>query len=277
MGGIATAARLARAGHRVTVVEKCEKSGGRCDQMNLQGYRFDTGATLFMMPELYAETFSALGERMEDRLDLRRIDPTYALCFQDNSQLRLTSDMIKMKEQLEAIEPGSFEHMLRYLAEGRAHFQLSLPSVITRDFRRLGDFINPRMIPVFLGLRSFTRHSDYAGRFFKSPKLQMAFTFQDMYMGLSPYESPATYSLLQYTELCDGLYYPAGGMYRVAETLTDIAEKLGVRFLYNSPVKKIMVEGDKATGVDAGRWTNIKGRHPGGKRRPGVCLPRTAA
>ena len=63
----------------------------------------------------------------------------------------------------------------------------------------------------------------------------MAFTFQDMYMGLSPYESPATYSLMQYTELADGLWYPMGGMYRVAEALTGIAEKLGVRFPVQCP------------------------------------------
>jgi phytoene dehydrogenase-like protein len=76
IGGIATAARLAQSGYRVTVLEKCEKSGGRCGQMIVRGHRFDTGATLFMLPELYAETYAALGERMEDQLDLRRIDPT---------------------------------------------------------------------------------------------------------------------------------------------------------------------------------------------------------
>ena len=250
IGGIATAARLARNGLQVTVVEKCEKSGGRCSRMTVQGHRFDTGATLFLMPELYAETYAALGERMEEVLDLRRIDPTYHLYFQDNSQLQLTSDLHEMMAQLEAMELGSFERMLHYLAEGRHHYELSLPNVIDRDFRSLTEFINPRMISIFLRLKSLTRHTRYASRFFKTPKLQMAFTFQDMYMGLSPYKSPATYSLMQYTELSDGLYYPLGGMYRIAETLTGIAEKLGVRFLYNAPVEKILVDGGRATGVE---------------------------
>ncbi len=105
IGGIATAARLAKNGYRVTVVEKCERSGGRCGQMILQGYRFDTGATLFMMPELYAETYAALGESMNDLLDLKRVNPTYHLYFQDNSQLQLTSDLHEMMAQVEAIEP----------------------------------------------------------------------------------------------------------------------------------------------------------------------------
>ncbi len=249
IGGIATAARLAKKGFQVTVVEKCEKSGGRCGQMTLEGHRFDTGSTLFMMPELYAETYIALGENMNEQLDLRRINPTYHLTFQDNSQLRLNSDLHEMMEQVESIEPGSFTRLLHYLAEGRSHYELSLPNVIDRDFRSLGEFINPRMILIFFRLRAMTEHAKYASRFFKSPKLQMAFTFQDMYMGLSPYESPATYSFMQYTELSDGLFFPIGGMYRITESLTAIAEKLGARFLYNTPVEKILVDGDQATGI----------------------------
>jgi phytoene desaturase len=250
IGGIATAARLARNGYRVRVFEKNEKTGGRCGQMTIQDYRFDTGATLFLMPELYAETYTALDERMEDHLDLCRIDPTYHLFFQDDSQLQLTSDMHEMMAQLEAIEPGSYEHMLHYLGEGRHHYELSIPNLIGRDFRSLTEFINPRMIVLFLRLKAFTQHINYAKRFFKTPKLQMAFTFQDMYMGLSPYESPATYSLMQYTELSDGLYYPKGGMYRIVETLTGIGKKLGVEFVYNAPVRKIMVDGGRATGLE---------------------------
>ena len=249
IGGIATAARLARHGYRVTVVEKNEIPGGRCGQMIVEGHRFDTGATFFLMPELYAETFAALGERMEDHLDLRRVDPTYHLYFQDNSQIQLTSDLQGMLKQLEAIEPGSFKHMLRYLGEGRHFYELSMHNLLGRDFLNLFQFINPRMLLLFLRLRALTPHSRFIARFFKTPKLQMAFTFQDMYMSLSPYESPAVYSLMQYTELSDGLYYPIGGMYRVTEELIAIAEKLGVEFIYNAPVEKILVDGKRATGL----------------------------
>jgi phytoene desaturase len=215
----------------------------------VDGYNFDTGATLFMMPDLYAQTFAALGECMQDHLDLRRIDPTYHLIFPDLSQLQLTSDLQQMRTHLEAIEPGSFERMLHYLGEAGRIYDLSLPKVLGRDYRSLPEFINPRMLQLFLQVKALTRHTDYVGQFFKDPRLQMAFTFQDMYMGLSPYESPATYSLMQYTELADGLWYPMGGMYRVVEVLTGIAEKLGVHFIYNAPVEQILVDGAAATGV----------------------------
>ena len=86
IGGIATAARLARAGYQVTVVEKNKQPGGRCGFIHKDGYNFDTGATLFMMPELYAQAFADLGERMEDYLDLFRVDPTYNLHFPTHHQ-----------------------------------------------------------------------------------------------------------------------------------------------------------------------------------------------
>jgi phytoene desaturase len=197
IGGIATAARLARRGCQVTVLEKNEIPGGRCGHMRVDGHTFDTGATLFMMPDLYSGTFAALGERIQDYLDLRRIDPTYRLTFPDDSQLQLTSDMQQMRTRLEAIEPGSFECLLRYLGEAGRIYDLAMPRMLGRDFRSLTEFINPRMLRLFLEVKALTRHTDYVRRFFKDPRLQMAFTFQDMYMGLSPYESPATYSLMQ--------------------------------------------------------------------------------
>src|SRR5512135_1908735 len=115
LGGIVAAARLARSGYAVTVVEKTATPGGRCSQLVRDGHRFDIGPTLLLMPEVFAETYTALGERMEDHLDLRRVDPTYRVAFDDGTQLSLTADLNSMQTQLEAIEPGSFRGLLRYL------------------------------------------------------------------------------------------------------------------------------------------------------------------
>src|SRR5512146_3042862 len=104
IGGIATAARLARHGFDVTVLEKNEKPGGRANQIIRDGHRFDTGPTLFLMPEVWAETFAALGESMSDHLQLKRIDPTYKIYFEDGVRLELTSDIGSMQTQLEKIE-----------------------------------------------------------------------------------------------------------------------------------------------------------------------------
>jgi phytoene desaturase len=258
IGGIAVAGRLARRGYDVTVVEKNAVPGGRLNKLVQDGHRFDVGPSLFLMPQTYAATYAALGERMEDHLDLQRVDPTYHLHFDDGSKLLLSADLNRMQEQLEAIEPGSFDGLLRYLVEGHRHFHLSLDRFVGKNFYTPFDEFNPANLPLLFQLKALTMHYDNIGNYFTHPKLKAAFTFQNMYLGLSPYEAPATYSLLQYTELADGVWFPLGGMYRIIESLVSIAEGHGARFLYRSPVERIAVEGGRATGVVLEDGTEMK-------------------
>ncbi len=249
MGGIATAARLARHGYQVTVLEKGKRAGGRCDRLVRDGHHFDTGPTLFLMPEIYAQAFADLGERMEDHLELRRVDPTYHIHFADGSTLAQTSDLNEMQVQLEAIEPGSFGGFLRYLYEGHRHYKLALPHLVERSFHNLLEFCSLKNLFLLFRLKLLAKHYDNIGNYFYDHRLKAAFTFQDMYLSLSPYEAPATYSLLQYAELVGGVWFPLGGMGRIVEALTSIAEKSGGRFMYNAPVEQINVDGRQATGI----------------------------
>jgi phytoene desaturase len=249
VGGIAVAAQLARRGYDVTVLEKTTAPGGRCNQIVQDDHRFDVGPSLFLLPQVYAQTYAALGERMEDHLDLKRIDPTYHIHFEDETVLQLSANINWMQKQLEAIEPGSFGGFLRYLAEGHHHLEIALDRFLTKNFYTLHDQVNPGNISLLAELKLLRRHYDNLGNYFRDEKLKAVFSFQDVYMGLSPYESPAAYSMLQYTELADGVWFPIGGMYRIVESLTAIAEGHGARFVYESPVKQIVVESNRATGV----------------------------
>lgn len=249
IGGLAIAARLARDGYRVTVLEKNARPGGRTAMLERDGYRFDTGPTLFLMPAVFAETYTALGERMEDHLDLIHLDPTYRVHFHDGSTLDLTPDLIRMREQLEAIEPGSFGGFLRFLSEGYRHYHVSLQRFVGRNFQSIFDYFSPANLPLIIQLKALDKHYTNTSRYFQTPQLRAAFSFQNMYLGLSPYDALATYSLLQYTELADGVWFPRGGLYRVIESLAAIAEGLGVRFRYNTPATRITVDGTRATGV----------------------------
>jgi phytoene desaturase len=163
--------------------------------------------------------------------------------------LQLSADINWMQEQLEAIEPGSFGGFLRYMAEGHRHLDIALDRFLTKNFYTLYDQVNPGNISLLTELKLLRKHYDNLGNYFQDEKLKAVFSFQDVYMGLSPYESPAAYSMLQYTELADGVWFPIGGMYRIVESLTSIAEGHGARFVYESPVKQIVVEGSRATGV----------------------------
>src|SRR5512139_2038014 len=241
IGGIATAGRLARSGYEVTVVEKTSQPGGRCNQIVKDGHRFDVGPTLFLMPEVFEETYAALGEKMSDHLDLKRIDPTYTVRFDDGTSLALTSNIGSMQTQLEAIEPGAFGGFLHYLSEGQQNYRLSLQKFVGRNFTNYFQYFSLANLPLLFKLKALVKHYNNVDHYFKHPHLKAAFTFQNMYLGLSPYDAPATYSLLQYTELAEGIWFPMGGMYAGIQALTKVAEKLGVKFIFNSPVKKINV------------------------------------
>jgi phytoene desaturase len=249
IGGIAVAARLAQAGYRVTVVEKNAEPGGRCGRLVREGHRFDTGPTLFLMPEVFAETYTALGHSMQDHLDLCRVDPTYQIRFSDGLELSMTADLERMQTQLEAIEPGSFGGYLSYLNEGYRHYQISLKRFVGRNFYSLLDYFSPANLPLLFQLKALKKHYPNVGNYFSDPHIRAVMTFQNMYLGLSPYEAPATYSLLQYTELADGVWFPMGGLYRVIESLVSIAETHGVQFMYNAPVEEIEVSTERVTGI----------------------------
>jgi phytoene desaturase len=249
IGGIATAARLAKLGYDVTVLEKEATPGGRCNQIMRDGHRFDIGPTLFLMPEIWEETFAALGEKMRDHLQLRRIDPTYKVHFDDGLQLELTSDIGKMQVQLEKVEKTAFTGFLNYIAEGSKHYKMSVEKFVGRNFYSLLDYFSLGNLPLLFQLKALEKHYTNTSRFFKDERLKAAFTFQNMYLGLSPYDAPATYSLLQYTELAEGVWYPLGGLYAGIQALVKIAERLGVKFIYNAPVKRILTGKDKVLGV----------------------------
>ena len=249
IGGIAAAAHLARRGVHVTVLEKNSHPGGRCDRFSRDGHHFDTGPTLLVMRLVFEAEFTELGIPLREALNLQRVDPTYHLVFDDGSGLALTSDLAAMREQLEAIEPGSYQGFLRYVEEGHRHYHLAMARLVNRDFRRAGDFFNLRNLPLLHQVRPLVPHYGHMAAFFTNPRLKAVFTFQDVYMGLSPFEAPATFSMMPYTELAHGVWYPRGGMYRTAEALVEIAQRAGVEFVFDTAAARIEVSGNHAQGV----------------------------
>jgi phytoene desaturase len=258
IGGITAASHLAQRGCHVTVIEKNDQPGGRVDFIRRGGHIFDTGPTLLVMPLLYRAEFQALGTALEDALDLMRVDPTYHLVFDDGSQLQLTSDLKSLGSQLEAIEPGSTDGLLRYLEEGHRHYYQGIKGFVQRDFRTFFDFVDFQSLQLISQVKPFTKHYHNMRRYFRSRRLKSAFTFQDVYMGLSPFDGPATFSLMPYSELAHGVYYPKGGMYTIVEALMAIAQKAGVEFIFNEEVQHIHTQGNRVTGLASVEYPDLK-------------------
>ena len=154
-----------------------------------------------------------------------------------------------MREQLESVEKGSFDKFLRYMQEGQRHYNLGMERLVNRDFRSASEFFTLSNIPLLFEIKPLIRHYSNMSAYFEHPRLKTAFTFQDVYMGLSPFEAPATFSMMPYTELAHGVWYPKGGMYQVVETLMTLARNAGVEFIFDTTVQRIDINGTRARGV----------------------------
>lgn len=250
IGGICAAIHLAKKNFHVIVYEKNPHPGGRCDWIEREGHHFDTGPTLMVMGKVYEAEFKSLGASIHNLLDLQQVDPTYRLVFDDGSQLALTSDMHSLRDQLEAIQPGSFQGFLEYHQEGERHYRLAMKRLVNKDFRHFSDFFSLSNLPLLFQVKALENHYANMSAYFDNPRLKAAFTFQDVYMGLSPFEAPATFSLMPYTELEHGVWYPRGGMYSIVEALMSLAYQAGVEFSFDTTVEKINVDGKWAVGLD---------------------------
>jgi phytoene desaturase len=249
VGGLATANYLARNGYQVEIYEKNGNAGGRCGQLTQDGHRFDLGATLLMMPSIYRQVLSELGIDLEKDLETTPLDPVYKLYFGDGTDFTFTPNEEKMKEQLEAIEPGSFSKYQDYVKEGYEFFKLAANDLLGKNFENIWQFINLKNIGLLLKLKTYLNHTGYVKRFFSDRRLQMAFTFQNIYVGQSPFEAPAFFSMLPGAEITEGAFFPKGGMHRIVETLMQLAEKQNVVIHYKKPVERIITNGNSVDGV----------------------------
>mmetsp|Transcript_16493 Transcript_16493/g.15815 ORF Transcript_16493/g.15815 Transcript_16493/m.15815 type:complete len:582 (+) Transcript_16493:95-1840(+) len=249
VGGLVSSALLSRSGLDVLLVEKNERCGGRMNSEYLfvkenqhssaSQYRFDVGPSLLLLPDIYKKTFEILGTNIEDHVELLKVEPFYRVYFEeDGTFAEISSNEEKMKAITNEIEANSYEKFIDYLKTAGDFLRFGLPTVIEEkpDFTHFGSFLSAS-IKIF-PLRS---HDSMLRHYFKTDKMRAMMSFQDLYIGLSPYESPAIFSLLQALELERGIYYPKGGFQKVAQALTSIAEKSGVSLINNCTVEGIHV------------------------------------
>ncbi|KAH6671915.1 hypothetical protein B0J14DRAFT_594682 [Halenospora varia] len=251
VGGIATAARLAKAGFKVTVLEKNDFTGGRCSLIKHAGYRFDQGPSLLLLPKLFAETFHDLDTSLStEGVELLKCEPNYNLWFGDGEKFELSSDTAVMKREVEKWEGREgFERYLEWLREAHRHYEISAREVLHKNFTSIFNLLRPTFLVELFRLHPFESIYSRAARYFWTERLRRVFTFGTMYMGMSPFDAPGTYSLLQYTELAEGIWYPVGGFHAVVQALVGVCERLGVDIRLNTPVSTVLTTPDGKTGT----------------------------
>ena len=264
IGGLVTGGLLARTGFKVTILEKNGQTGGRCQSLATRGgFRFDTGPSLLLFPDTYKKTFELLGSRLDDQVQVTKIEPAgYRVHFGDGTDADMFYDLKTMKEQLERMEPGAGEAYDVWIRDAANSLKLGMENFIERDADNLLQLLRlDKLIPMVLKvspLNLLLPHINVLAQKFKDPRLKAMFTFQDLYVGLSPYNAPGVYSLLAGTELLDGVWYPKGGFQNIRQAVQRLAEEQGVQVVTNTEVKKILFEGSTAVGVQLADGTSVK-------------------
>ena len=262
IGGMAAAARLAKEGFRVTVVERNDQAGGRARVWKEDGYTFDMGPSWYLMPEVFERFFGQFGKKTSDYYRLEKLDPSYRVFFGKGEAHDVGSDREKVKALFDRIEPGGGAKLEKYLAEAAYKYKVAVGEFLYRDYRSLFDFLNWRMMTEGLKLNVLGRLDAAVRRQFGDRRARQILEYAMVFLGTSPNDAPAMYALMSHVDLTQGVFYPLGGMAAVAQGIRRLAEEQGVEFRLGTEAVRIATENGRAVRVEA--------RGPGGA---GVSLP----
>lgn len=251
IGGLAIGALLAKAGNAVTIYEQHAIPGGRAGLLKKDGFIFDTGPSWYLMPEVFAHFFDLLGENITDHLDLVRLDPTYKVFFEHSPALTVHTSLERDAATFNTIEPGAGDALTRYVTQAEHTYKLAMRHFLYTNFEDKTKLLHPQIlknVPQLLGSLGTPIHR-HVSRFVHDQRLQQILEYPMVFLGTSPFDAPAMYSLMSYLDFKQGVYYPKGGMYTIIQALTKIARKNGVDIQYHSPVQAITTYNGHATGI----------------------------
>lgn len=248
IGGLSTAITLAAQGIRVALYEQQESVGGKMSQIVRDGYRWDTGPSVITMRHVFARLFAQAGRRLEDYLDLVPVDPLTRYFYPDGVALDVSRDWPEFAAALEQLAPDDVAGYLRFLAYAADIHRVTGPVFIYDQPPTLGSFL--RVPPTdMLRVDAWSTMHQAISRHVRSPHLRQLLGRFATYVGASPYQAPATLSVVAHVELTGGVWYPRGGIYQIAEAMRRLALELGVSIHNGRGVARILTEAQRAVGI----------------------------
>ncbi|MFY9304239.1 MAG: phytoene desaturase family protein [Rhodoluna sp.] len=256
IAGLASAALLAKAGMKVTLLEAREKVGGRAYIWEKDGFVFDMGPSWYLMPDAFDQFFKLMGTTAEKELKLVKLEPAYQTRNEGRDEkLMIVQDLEKNKALFDSIEPGAGKKLQQYLDSAEETYDLSMKHFLYTNFENTKSFTNKEVLgkaPKFLS-HLVTSLYAFSGKYVKDERLKKILNFPAVFLGASPYDTPSMYHLMTHVDLNVGVFYPMGGFYTLIEAIERIAKQHGVQIKTNSPVSKIQVNDQGiATGVQVG-------------------------
>lgn len=248
IGGLATACLLAAEGCKVTVWEKNDSVGGKMNQFKKDGYRFDTGPSLFTMPFVLEDIFKKCGKSVDDYIEIVSVDPICRYFWNDGVVFDSSVNLPDTLKQIQEFAPQDAESYVKFLGYSADIYQKTADTFLYNPLQKLRDLRKVKKSD-FFKIDAFSTVSNKVDRYFESKYLRQFFKRFTTYNGSSPFIAPATLNVIPYVELCLGGFYIKGGLYKIAEALHKLAEEMDVAFEFNTEIKRILSDNGKATGV----------------------------
>lgn len=259
LGGLAAACTLAARGYRVVLLERNAWLGGKAAVLEERGYRFDMGPTILTLPSVLRRVFAEAGERLEDHLDLIRLDPQWRCFFPDGAVLDLREDVDAMATALEVFAPGtgSADGYRRFLDLSRRQHDISKRFFFWRPVGSLWDLFDarsafqPSMMRALLDLRPGRSVAGTVRAHAADARVAQMLDHFTQYVGSAPDQSPAVLCGIAHMQTDEGVWYPRGGTGAVPRALEALAEGLGVELRCGVGVRRILTDaGGRACGLE---------------------------
>ena len=247
--GLAAATSLAHKGLDVTILEKNSMPGGRARVFQAEGFTFDMGPSWYWMPDVFETYFARFGKKPSDYYDLVRLDPSYTVVFEPDESVDLPAGLENLEKFFESVESGSGTKLREFLKQASYKYDVGINKFVWKPSRSVTEFLSLKLLYDVTRLDVFQSFATHARKFFKHPRLLQIVEFPVLFLGATPENTPAMYSLMNYAEMAMGTWYPMGGMHEIIRAMVSLAEEKGVKILLNQAVQKIDVRNGKATQV----------------------------
>jgi len=247
--GLTSAIELASLGHHVTVFEKNSMVGGRARKFQSNGFTFDMGPSWYWMPHVYDKFFARHGKKVEDYYKLLKLDPGFSVVYGKDNTINVPASFDELVALFENIEKGSGIKLKKFLKKAEVKYNIGMDSLVYKPSHSIFEFINLKVLIGALHLNVFSNFRSYVKKYFSDSRLTRLMEFPVLFLGATPQNTPALYSLMNYSAFSQGTFYPMGGFHEIILGLSKLAKEKGVVINCNSNVDKINVVNRKANEI----------------------------
>ena len=247
--GLTSAIELASLGHHVTVFEKNSMVGGRARKFQSNGFTFDMGPSWYWMPDVFDKFFARHGKKVEDYYKLLKLDPGFSVVYGKDNTINVPASFEELVSLFEDIEKGSGTKLRKFLKKAEVKYNIGMNSLVYKPSHSIFEFINLKVLIGVLHLNVFSNFRSYVKKYFSDSRLTRLMEFPVLFLGATPKNTPALYSLMNYSAFSQGTFYPMGGFHEIILGLSRLAKEKGVVINCNSNVDKINVVNRKANEI----------------------------